>query len=261
MPRRVFITGSSQGIGLAIAKEFAKNGDIPILHGIHIEPQQRQIFLEELHQETNQAQVPISIFDVDLQDSQAIKEMCHKILEDGAVDILVNNAGIQSVHPIQEFPENIWESILSINLSAAFYTSKYLLPEMHKQNFGRIINISSVHGLVASSNKSAYVAAKHGLLGLTKVIALENARMNITANAICPGWVDTDLIRPQYEKIAKEQGIPLEQAKARLSLEKQPNGRMASMGEVAASCVFLASEAARGITGTSLPVDGGWSAQ
>jgi 3-hydroxybutyrate dehydrogenase len=178
-----------------------------------------------------------------------------------AVDILVNNAGIQHTAAVEAFPPAMWDAVLAINLSAAFHTIRAALPGMRRRGFGRIVNIASVHGLVGSQHKAAYVAAKHGLLGLTKVVALECARENITCNAICPGWVRTPLVEAQIADRARAQGIDLEQATIALLGEKQPSLRFAEARDIGTLTVFLAGDAARSITGVALPVDGAWTAQ
>src|SRR5713101_266536 len=178
----------------------------------------------------------------------------------GSLDILVNNAGIQHVAPLQEFPVAKWDAILAINLSSAFHTTRLALPKMLANKWGRIINIASAHGLVGSAFKSAYVTAKHGMLGLTKVTALETAEAGITCNAICPGYVYTPLVEAQIESQAKAHGIPREQVIRDVLLAQQPNKRFATVEELGALTVFLASEAAASITGIALPVDGGWTA-
>jgi 3-hydroxybutyrate dehydrogenase len=178
----------------------------------------------------------------------------------GRLDVLVNNAGIQHVAPLQDFPVAKWDAILAINLSSAFHTTRLALPSMIANRWGRIINIASAHGLVGSPYKSAYVAAKHGILGLTKVTALEVAEQGITCNAICPGYVYTPLVEAQIEGQAKSHGIPREQVIRDVLLAQQPNKRFATVEELGAFSVFLASDAAASITGTSIAVDGGWTA-
>jgi 3-hydroxybutyrate dehydrogenase len=173
---------------------------------------------------------------------------------------VVNNAGIQFVAPVQEFPPERWDAILAINLSSAFHTSRHALPGMVAGKWGRIINIASAHGLVASPFKAAYVAAKHGIVGLTKVIALETAEQGITCNAICPGYVYTPLVEAQIDGQAKSHNIPREQVIRDVLLAQQPNKRFATVEEIGALAVFLASDAAVSITGIALPVDGGWTA-
>ena len=179
----------------------------------------------------------------------------------GSVDILVNNAGIQHTAPIEKFPVEQWDAIQSIMLSSAFHTIRAALPYMQRAGWGRIINTASVHGLVASVNKAAYVSAKHGLVGLTKVVALENADRGITCNAICPGWVETPLIRQQIEDIAERDGLMIDEAKVELVRHKQPSKQFVQPEQIGAYAVFLCSDAAAQITGASLPIDGGWTAQ
>ena len=192
---------------------------------------------------------------------------CESLIRDteahfGSVDILVNNAGIQHVAPTENFPVDRWNAILAINLSAAFHTIRAALPGMQSRKQGRILNIASVHGLVASIHKAAYVAAKHGLIGLTKVVALENATNGITCNAICPGWVLTSLVQKQIDdRAARKTMFRPEQASLEMLREKQPSCRFSSVEDIAALAVFLCSAAASNITGTSFPIDGGWTAQ
>jgi len=178
----------------------------------------------------------------------------------GQVDVLVNNAGIQFVAPVEEFPDDKWEQILSLNLSAAFYATKAVVPGMKARSWGRIINIASTHGLVASPFKGAYVAAKHGLVGFTKTIALETAENGITVNAICPGYVLTPLVEKQIPDTAKARGISEEAVKRDVLLAAQPTRKFVTVEELAALAVFLTTDAAASITGTALPVDGGWTA-
>ena len=192
---------------------------------------------------------------------EAIAEMIETTLADhGRLDVLVNNAGIQHVAPLDQFPVEKWDAILSINLSSAFHTMRLALPAMRRNKFGRIINIASAHGLVASPFKAAYVAAKHGIVGLTKVAALETAEQGITCNAICPGYVYTPLVEAQIDGQARAHGISREQVIHDVLLAQQPNKRFATVEELGALTVFLASDAAASITGTALPVDGGWTA-
>jgi 3-hydroxybutyrate dehydrogenase len=179
----------------------------------------------------------------------------------GRVDLLVNNAGIQHTARVEAFPPERWDQILAINLSAAFHAIRAALPGMQARDYGRIVNIASVHGLIASKEKSAYVAAKHGIVGLTKVVALENAEQNITCNAICPGWVHTPLVQKQIDDRAARDGVSVAQAQAQLLGEKQPSKRFASISDLGDTVAFLASPAGASITGISLPVDGGWTAQ
>jgi 3-hydroxybutyrate dehydrogenase len=178
----------------------------------------------------------------------------------GRLDVVVNNAGIQFVAPLQEFPTAKWDAILAINLSSAFHTTRLALPSVVKNKWGRIINIASAHGLVASPFKAAYVAAKHGMVGLTKVTALETAEQGVTCNAICPGYVYTPLVEAQIEGQAKAHGIPREQVIRDVLLVQQPNKKFATVEELGALAVFLSSDSAASITGIALPVDGGWTA-
>jgi 3-hydroxybutyrate dehydrogenase len=178
----------------------------------------------------------------------------------GRLDILVNNAGIQHVAPIEQFPIEKWDAILAINLSSAFHTTRAALPAMRKNKWGRIINIASAHGLIASPFKAAYVAAKHGIVGLTKVVALETAEAGITCNAICPGYVYTPLVEAQIDGQAKSHGIPREEVIRDVLLAQQPNKRFATVEEIGAIAAFLCSDAAQSVTGVAMPVDGGWTA-
>jgi 3-hydroxybutyrate dehydrogenase len=177
------------------------------------------------------------------------------------VDILVNNAGIQHTAPVEQFPVEKWDAIIAINLSSNFHAIRAVIPQMRARNWGRIINIASAHGLVASPEKSAYVAAKHGVVGLTKVVALETANTGITCNAICPGWVLTPLVEKQISERAEREGIPPDQVKMKLLSEKQPSQEFATPEQIAALVVFLCTDAAAQIRGAALPVDGGWTAQ
>jgi 3-hydroxybutyrate dehydrogenase len=251
------VTGSTSGIGLGIARALAQAGSAVMLNGFGkpedvAEAQARLI---------SEFGVEARCSPADMSKPEAVTGLVEMTLQNfGRLDILVNNAGIQHVAPIEEFPIEKWDAILAINLSAAYHTTRVALPAMRKNNFGRIINISSAHGLVASPFKSAYVAAKHGMIGLTKVTALETAEANITCNAICPGYVYTPLVEAQIEGQASAHGIPREQVIRDVLLAQQPNKRFATVEELGALTVFLASDAAASITGTALPVDGGWTA-
>jgi len=205
--------------------------------------------------------VELGFSPTDMTDANAIEAMMATTLQaHGRLDIVVNNAGIQHVAPIEQFPVEKWQAILTINLSSAFHTMRLAVPAMRANKFGRIINIASAHGLVASPFKAAYVAAKHGMVGLTKVIALETAEDNITCNAICPGYVATPLVEAQIDGQAKSYGIPREQVIRDVLLAQQPNKRFATVDELGALTVFLAGDAGASITGAALPVDGGWTA-
>lgn len=251
------ITGSTSGIGLGIARALAAAGSDIVLNGFANPDQVAE--LQKGIAADHRVRVTYSAADMSKPD--VIKKMMEETLRSsGAVDILVNNAGIQHVAPLQEFPPEKWDTILAINLSAAFHTTRLALPAMIAKKWGRIINVASAHGLVASPYKSAYVAAKHGIVGLTKVTALETAEQGVTCNAICPGYVYTPLVEAQIEGQAKAHGIPREQVIRDVLLAQQPNKRFASVEELGALTIFLASDAAASITGTALPVDGGWTA-
>ena len=205
--------------------------------------------------------VKVGYSPADMASPAAIADMVAAALaEHGRLDVLVNNAGIQHVAPIEQFPVEKWDAILAINLSSAFHTTRAVLPAMRRNGFGRIVNIASAHGLVASPFKAAYVAAKHGIVGLSKVTALETAEAGITCNAICPGYVYTPLVEAQIDGQAKAHGISRDQVIRDVLLAQQPNKRFASVEELGALTVFLASDAAASITGIALPVDGGWTA-
>jgi 3-hydroxybutyrate dehydrogenase len=250
------ITGSTSGIGLGIATALAGAGSAVVLNGFgkaeEISATQARLSAE--------CGVKVEYSAADMSNPASIAEMIDMTMaEFGRLDILVNNAGIQFVAPLQEFPVAKWDSILAINLSSAFHTTRLALPRMVENKWGRIVNIASAHGLVASPFKSAYVAAKHGIVGLTKVTALETAEQGITCNAICPGYVYTPLVEAQIDGQAKAH-IPREQVIRDVLLAQQPNKRFAAVEELGALTVFLASEAAASITGIALPVDGGWTA-
>ena len=251
------VTGSTSGIGLGIARALAAAGSAVVLNGFG-KPEEVEGLQARMGAEFN---VDISFSPADMSKPDAIRDMIEQVhASAGRLDILVNNAGIQHVAPLQDFPAEKWDAILAINLSSAFHTTRLALPAMVRNKWGRIINIASAHGLVASPFKSAYVAAKHGIVGLTKVTALETAEQGITANAICPGYVYTPLVEAQIDGQAKAHGIPRDQVIRDLLLKEQPNKRFATVEELGALTVFLASDAAASITGVALPVDGGWVA-
>ena len=251
------VTGSTSGIGLGVARALAKSGARVVLNGFGTP----DAIAAEIAGIENDFSVGAIHLGADMAKPGEIAVLMEKALDEfGRLDILVNNAGIQHVAKIDEFPVEKWDAILAINLSSAFHTTRFALPIMRLNGYGRIVNIASAHALVGSPFKSAYVAAKHGLLGLTKVTALETAEDGITCNAICPGYVYTPLVEAQIEGQAKAHGIPREQVIRDVLLAQQPNKRFASVDEIGALTVFLASEAAASITGAALPVDGGWTA-
>lgn len=254
----VLITGSTSGIGLGIARVFAAAGHPLMLHGL-ASREQGEALVADIRRQHG---VECGFSNADIAAEAGCLQLVAETREAlGNPGILINNAGIQFTASAHEFPSEEWQRILAVNLSAAFYLSRELLPPMRAQNRGRIINIASVHGLVASEQKAAYCAAKHGLIGLTKVLALENAQHGITANAICPGWVETPLIQPQVESIAREQDISLDAARTQLVGAKQPLARATQPGAIGQLALYLAGEHADTITGAAMPVDGGWSAQ
>lgn len=255
--RTALITGSTSGIGLGIAEALAAQGASIVLNGFGDRMQ-----IEDTRQKLEQTHNVAAFYNgSDLSKASGVAEMmAYAVSEAGDVDILVNNAGIQYVAPIDEFPVDKWDAILAINLSSAFHAIRAALPTMKKNGFGRIINVASAHGLVGSPYKSAYAAAKHGVLGLTKVVALEAAEMNITCNAICPGYVYTPLVEMQIADQARAHNISRERVITEVLLKAQPNKRFAQVSEIGALAVFLASDAASSITGAALPVDGGWTA-
>ena len=254
--KTVLITGSTSGIGLGIAKEFAKEKYNIIFNGLEAEgPQIAQEIAKTYAVKTHYS--PANMLKPD-----EIKVMIEETISlFGSVDVLVNNAGIQFVSPVEDFPEDKWNAIIAINLTSAFHTTKHAWKKMKEQNFGRIINIASAHGLVASEFKSAYVSAKHGLVGFTKTIALEGAPFNITANAICPGYVKTPLVEKQIADQAKTHHIPESEVISQIMLQKQAVKEFVSVESLGKLAVFLATDSANTLTGTAIPVDGGWNAQ
>jgi 3-hydroxybutyrate dehydrogenase len=251
------ITGSTSGIGLGIARALAMQGSSLVLNGFA-----NAADIARLRQDIETRHgVTVTYSAADMSNEEAIGDMIREVLGlHGRLDILVNNAGIQHVAPVDQFPVEKWNAILAINLTSAFHTTRLALPAMRQNKWGRIINIASAHGLVGSPFKSAYVAAKHGVLGLTKVLALETAEEAITCNAICPGYVWTPLVEAQIEAQAASHKISREAVIRDVLLAQQPNKRFATVEEIGALTVFLASDAAASITGAALPVDGGWTA-
>ena len=254
--KNVLITGSTSGIGLGIAMQFAKSGYNLVFHGLEKDG-------AEIAAEIGKSNGINTFFSpANLLDPAEILLMVNEASAHlGDIDILVNNAGIQYVSPVEDFPLNKWNDIIAVNLTAAFCTSQAVWKSMKAQKWGRIINISSAHGLVASENKSAYVASKHGLIGLTKTLALEGANYGITANAICPGFVKTPLVEKQITDLAKQQNVSVAEIIQKNILQKHAVKEFVSPDAIAALALFLASENASMITGTSMPVDGGWTAQ
>ena len=249
------ITGSTSGIGLGIAEGLAGAGANIVLNGLGAPAD-----IEAAVKKVQGHGVRVAYDGADMLRHNQIAEMIAKAERDfGSVDILVNNAGIQHVSPVEEFPIEKWDAILAINLSSSFHTIRAAVPGMKTRKWGRIINICSAHSLVASPFKSAYVAAKHGLAGLTKCVALEVAGTGITVNGVSPGFVWTPLVERQVPDVAKTQGLSIEDAKKFL-LQKQPTGQFVTIEQVAALSVFLASEAAAQITGSNYSIDGGWTA-
>ena len=255
--RAAIVTGSTSGIGLGIARALAQAGAAVMLNGFGdaAEIDRIRAGLAE------EAAVDVCYAGADMSKPEAIAAMVEAAnAAFGKVDILVNNAGIQFVSPLESFPTAKWDAIVAINLSAAFHASRAVFAGMKNRQWGRIINIASAHGLIASPFKAAYVAAKHGVVGLTKVIALEGAEAGVTCNAICPGYVWTPLVEKQIDDQAKSHGISKERVVREVLLAQQPNKRFATVEELGALTVFLSSEGGASITGTALPVDGGWTA-
>jgi 3-hydroxybutyrate dehydrogenase len=256
MAKTILITGSTSGIGLGVARVFARQGYNIVFNGL----------------EPNGAEIARGVADefgirhlfspANMLQPDQIRALAKEALDKfGAVDVLVNNAGIQHVAPVEEFPEEKWDAVIGINLTAAFHLTKAVWPAMKAQKSGRVISIASAHGLVASAFKSAYVAAKHGIVGFTKTIALEGAPFGITANAICPGYVHTPIIDKQIADQMKVHHMTADEVVQRVMLEKQAIKSFISIDTIAQTALFLASEAAATFTGVALPVDGGWTAQ
>jgi len=252
------VTGSTSGIGLGIAHALAAQGVSVMLNGFGDAAE-----IERLRADMAAKHgVKVGYNGADMSKGADVASLIATTqAEFGSVDILVNNAGIQHVAPVEEFPVDKWDAIIAINLSSAFHAIRAAMPGMRARNWGRIINIASAHGLVASAQKSAYVAAKHGIMGLSKSIALETATTGITCNAICPGWVLTPLVQKQIDAIAARENITVEKAQHKLLSEKQPSLAFATPEDIGGIAVFLCSPAANQIRGASISVDGGWTAQ
>jgi len=252
------VTGSTSGIGLGIARGLARQGANLLLNGFGDSAQISQL-TSGLAAEFG---VKVRHHGADMSRPEQIRDMiAFAASEFGGLDILVNNAGIQHTATVENFPEEKWDDVIAINLTSNFHAIKAALPHMKARNWGRIINIASVHGMVGSVNKSAYVAAKHGVVGLTKVVALETAQTGVSCNAICPGWVLTPLVQRQIDDLATRERISAAEAQARLVMEKQPSGSFATPEQIAELAVFLCSDAASQIRGASFAIDGGWTAQ
>ena len=256
--RIALVTGATQGIGLAIARRLAQAGADVVVHGIEPEARGTEI-ADELAAAAGVRTVYVRADLADAGAAAGLVAAAERAL--GTPGILVNNAGIQFTSPIEDFPPERWDAILAVNLSAAFFTMKAAVPAMRAAGWGRIVNIASVHGLVASVNKAAYLAAKHGLVGLSKGVALETAAQGITVNCICPGWTETPIIAPQIEARAAQWGGDRAAGIRDLLREKQPNLTLLPPERIGDVAVFLCGDAAAGITGVALPVDGGWTAQ
>ncbi|MFZ2102896.1 MAG: 3-hydroxybutyrate dehydrogenase [Oricola sp.] len=261
--KTALVTGSVQGIGLAIAEALAAAGARIAVHGIAGDAQIHEVCTRLKHIGAADAQ----FFDGDLRGPDQIERMMQAVAAWGGADILVNNAGIQHTAPLKDMPRDTWDAILAINLSAAFHTMKAAMPAMAERGYGRVINIASVHGLVASKDKAPYVAAKFGLVGLSKVAALEYAaagdrtKGGVTVNCICPGWTETAIIEPQIRSRADAHGGNRDAGIAELLQEKQPSLRMSDPSEIGALALWLCNTVAHNITGTSIPIDGCWTAQ
>jgi 3-hydroxybutyrate dehydrogenase len=256
--KTAIVTGSTSGIGLGIARSLGAAGANLMLNGFG-DAAQIEALRAGLAKEFG---VKVGFSGADISKPEQIRAMVEQATKElGSVDILVNNAGIQHTAPVDEFPEDRWDAVISINLSSNFHAIKAVLPQMKARNWGRIVNIASVHGLVASKEKAAYVAAKHGVIGLTKTVALEMARTGITCNAICPGWVLTPLVQKQIDARAEREGLDGPEAERALLAEKQPSLRFTRPEDIGGAAVFLCSPAADNITGTTLTLDGGWTAR
>lgn len=251
------VTGSTSGIGLGIAKALAAEGCSTVLNSFIADAESERL-AQQIAQETGSKTLFVK---ADMSHAREIRDLIARTeAVFGKVDILVNNAGIQHVQPLEDFPVERWDMVIATNLSAAFHSTRAVLAGMKTRKFGRIINIASAHGLVASAYKSAYVAAKHGIVGLTKVTALEGAEHGVTANAICPGYVWTPLVAKQIPEQAKAHGLSDEEVVRKVLLANQPTKEFASVDEIGALTVLLASDLAKSVTGTAIPVDGGWTA-
>ncbi len=252
--KTALVTGSTSGIGLGMAIALAQQGAKVMLNGFGD--------VEAALAQVRAVGGTVAYHGADMSKPAEIEDMLRQCeAQLGGPDILVNNAGIQHVAPVQDFPVERWDAVIAINLSSAFHTTRCALPGMKARGWGRILNVASVHGLVASANKSAYVAAKHGIVGLTKATALENAQTGVTINAICPGWVLTPLVQKQIDAKAAAGGISVEEAQRQLLAEKEPSLRFTTPEQLAALAVFLCSPAGDNVLGVAWNMDGGWAAQ
>lgn len=257
--RIALITGSTSGIGLGIASKLAENGYHIAINGFG----DKDEIAQTCRMLSDTYAVNVYYSDADMSNTEQISQMITNINDHfgTCIDVLVNNAGIQHVSPIEYFSVEQWDAVIAINLSSAFHTIRNVIKKMKEQSFGRIINIASAHGLVASANKAAYVAAKHGIVGLTKVVALETAEINnITCNALCPGWVLTPLVNKQIENIAREQKISYDEAKIALLSEKQPSKEFVTVDEIGTLTAYLCQDGAKSMNGSIISIDGGWTA-
>jgi len=256
--KTALVTGSTSGIGLGMAMILAREGANLVLNGFG----DSEGPLAQVKEAGRAHGVKVGYHGADMSKPADIEAlMAYAAAEFGSVDVLVNNAGIQHVANIEDFPVAKWDAIIAINLSSAFHTTRLAIPGMRKKSWGRVINVASAHGLVASAGKSAYVAAKHGIVGLTKAVALETATTGITVNAICPGWVLTPLVQKQIDDRAAREGIPVSQAERELLGEKQPSLRFTTPEQLGELAAFLCTSAGSNVTGQAWAMDGGWTAQ
>lgn len=254
--RIALVTGGHSGIGLAIAQRLAKDGMRVTVNGL-----EEQDAGQAVCDEATGASGVLRYARADMRDPQQIKALVHSLMEEhGGIDVLVNNAGLQHVSAIEDFPVSKWDEMLAVNLSASFHTMRLALPTMRQRGWGRIINIASISGLRGRAGKSAYNATKHGLIGLTKAVALETATTSITCNAICPGWVQTDLVQRQVEALAQKEALDLPAATTRLLGLRQPSGRFVTRNQVAALAAYLCSDDAQEVRGAAWTIDGATTA-